>query len=92
MKIKLWLLLRSGGFVLALLLGAVGTMGIASVAAQDETATADDPVAVQTPAEPRNEGFDDWGLLGLLGLAGLAGLTRRQERDVVVDTTQARRT
>ena len=44
----------------------------------EETTT----TATQT-TEPRDEGFDDWGLLGLLGLAGLAGLRRPPVHPVV---------
>ena len=75
---------RMGALALAL---TVGTVGVTGVAAQDtETPPADETVTAQpVDLEPRDEGFDDWGLLGLLGLAGLLGLRRQPARPMVVE-------
>ena len=73
--------------VAAALALTVGTVGAAGVAAQETpTPAADEPVTTQpVDVQPRDEGFDDWGLLGLLGLAGLAGLRRPPARPVMVE-------
>lgn len=64
---------------------AISLFGVNGMAAQEElTPEATVPTTGQT-VEPRDEGFDDWGLLGLLGLAGLAGLRRQPQHTTVVE-------
>ena len=68
---------------LALTVGMVGAGGVE--AQETPTPAADESVTTQpVDVQPRDEGFDDWGLLGLRGLAGLARLRRPPAQPVVV--------
>lgn len=60
-------------------------LGAAGAVAQDNLTpdVGETTTAATRATEPRDEGFDDWGLLGLLGLAGLAGPRRQSTRPVV---------
>lgn len=65
---------------------AMVSAGVLGAAAQDDlTPEAGVTTTAAQTAEPRDEGFDDWGLLGLLGLAGLVGLRRQPARTVVAE-------
>ncbi len=75
---------RTGVLALVLAFGASAAAGVS--AQETPTPAADDVVTTQpVDLEPRDEGFDDWGLLGLLGLLGLAGLRRQPDRPVLVE-------
>lgn len=90
---KLTRIVCSGMVALALLLGAAGTVDIATIGAQEATETAQDTeVTPPVTQVETDEGFDDWGLLGLAGLLGLLGLRRQPERTVTtVDRTSTAR-